>query len=82
MIVKGLRGGARETPAAADLDVVTIDADVRAEGGEPGRDARDPVGLLVAKLTRAADDWTLTAVGTGVALKTPTDSIDALLPFV
>ena len=39
-------------------------------------------GLVMAKLTRAADDWTLTAVGTGVALKTPTDSIDALLPFV
>ncbi|MCF6379206.1 TerD family protein [Nocardioides KLBMP 9356] len=39
-------------------------------------------GLVMAKLSRAGDDWTLTAIGTGVALKTPTDSIDALLPFV
>jgi len=39
-------------------------------------------GLVMAKLFRDGTDWKLAAIGTGIALRTPTDSIDALLPFV
>ncbi len=39
-------------------------------------------GLVMAKLFRGGSTWKLGAVGTGIALKTPTDSIEALLPFV
>lgn len=39
-------------------------------------------GLVMAKLSRDGTGWKLTAIGTGIALKTPTDSMDALLPFV
>ncbi len=39
-------------------------------------------GLVMAKLFRDGDSWKLRAIGTGVALKTPTDEIEALLPFV
>lgn len=39
-------------------------------------------GLVMAKLVRDGSGWKLVAIGTGVALKTPTDSIEALLPFV
>ena len=39
-------------------------------------------GLVMAKLFRDGSGWKLGAIGTGVALKTPTDSIEALLPFV
>ena len=39
-------------------------------------------GLVMAKLFRDGSTWKLRAIGTGIALKTPTDSIEALLPFV
>ena len=39
-------------------------------------------GLVMARLSRVGTDWKLTAIGTGIAMKTPTDSIEALLPFV
>ena len=39
-------------------------------------------GLVMAKLSRDGSGWKLSAIGTGIALKTPTDSIEALLPFV
>jgi stress response protein SCP2 len=39
-------------------------------------------GLVMAKLSRDGADWKLTAIGSGIALKTPTDSMDALLPFI
>ncbi len=39
-------------------------------------------GLVMAKLFRDGTGWRLRAIGTGIALKTPTDSIEALLPFV
>ena len=39
-------------------------------------------GLVMAKLFRDGSGWKLKAVGTGIALKTPTDSIESLLPFV
>ena len=39
-------------------------------------------GLVMAKLCRDGSSWKLVAIGTGIALKTPTDSIEALLPFV
>jgi tellurium resistance protein TerZ len=39
-------------------------------------------GLVMAKLFRDGSSWKLGAIGTGIALKTPTDSIEALLPFV
>ncbi len=39
-------------------------------------------GLVMAKLFRDGSSWRLRAIGTGIALKTPTDSIEALLPFV
>ena len=38
-------------------------------------------GLVMAKLFRDGSGWKLGAIGTGIALKTPTDSIEALLPF-
>lgn len=38
-------------------------------------------GLVMAKLFRDGSSWKLGAIGTGIALKTPTDSIEALLPF-
>ncbi|MDR7251583.1 tellurium resistance protein TerZ [Nocardioides sp. BE266] len=39
-------------------------------------------GLVMAKLSRDGSGWKLGAIGTGIALKTPTDSLEALLPFV
>lgn len=39
-------------------------------------------GLVMAKIVRDADGWTLRAIGAGIALKTPTDSIESLLPYV
>ena len=39
-------------------------------------------GLVMAKLFRDGEVWKLRTVGTGIALKTPTDSIEALVPFV
>ena len=39
-------------------------------------------GLVMAKLFRDGSTWKLRAIGTGIALKTPTDSMEALLPFV
>ncbi len=39
-------------------------------------------GLVMAKLVRDGDAWTLHAIGAGIALKTPTDSIESLLPYV
>ena len=39
-------------------------------------------GLVMAKLFRDGSGWKLSAIGTGIALKTPTDSIESLLPFV
>ena len=39
-------------------------------------------GLVMARLFRDGSSWKLGAIGTGIALKTPTDSIEALLPFV
>ena len=38
-------------------------------------------GLVMAKLFRDGSSWKLRAIGAGIALKTPTDSIEALLPF-
>ena len=39
-------------------------------------------GLVMARLARDGSGWKLVAIGTGMALRTPTDSVDALLPFV
>lgn len=39
-------------------------------------------GLVMARLSREGSGWKLTAIGAGIAMKTPTDSIDALLPYV
>jgi tellurium resistance protein TerZ len=39
-------------------------------------------GLVMAKLVRGADAWTLHAIGAGIAIKTPTDSIESLLSYV
>ncbi|WP_168218365.1 TerD family protein [Nocardioides eburneiflavus] len=39
-------------------------------------------GLVMARLFRDGSSWKLGAIGTGIALRTPTDSIEALLPFV
>ena len=38
-------------------------------------------GLVMARLTRDGAGWKLQAIGAGVALKTPTDDIAALLPY-
>lgn len=39
-------------------------------------------GLVMAKLFRDGDGWRLLAIGAGIPLKTPTDSIESLLPYV
>ena len=39
-------------------------------------------GLVMAKLFRDGPAWKLRAIGEGIALKTPTDSMESLLPFV
>lgn len=39
-------------------------------------------GAVMAKLVRSGDEWQLHAIGSGIALKTPTDSIESLLPYV
>jgi tellurium resistance protein TerZ len=39
-------------------------------------------GLVMAKLFRDGSGWKLGAIGAGIALKTPTDSIESLLPFI
>jgi tellurium resistance protein TerZ len=39
-------------------------------------------GLVMARLFRDGAAWKLGAIGAGIALRTPTDSIEALLPFV
>ena len=38
-------------------------------------------GLIMAKLFRDGSGWKLRPIGTGIALKTPTDSMESLLPF-
>ena len=38
-------------------------------------------GLIMAKLFRDGSTWKLRPIGAGIALKTPTDSLEALLPF-
>lgn len=38
-------------------------------------------GLVMARLHRDGDGWALQAVGAGVAMRTPTDDISALLPY-
>lgn len=38
-------------------------------------------GLVMAKLFRDGAGWKLGAIGAGIALKTPTDSIESLLPY-
>ncbi|MEO5666191.1 MAG: TerD family protein [Nocardioides sp.] len=39
-------------------------------------------GAVMAKLVRYGDEWQLQAIGSGIALKTPTDSIEMLSPYV
>lgn len=39
-------------------------------------------GLLMATLRRDGDRWKLRAIGEGIAAKAPTDSIEALRPYV
>jgi tellurium resistance protein TerZ len=39
-------------------------------------------GLVMAKLFRAGATWKLRPIGAGIALKTPTDSLEALQPYV
>lgn len=39
-------------------------------------------GLVMAKLSREGSGWKLSAIGTGIAITSPTDSIESLLPFV
>jgi stress response protein SCP2 len=38
-------------------------------------------GLVMAKLFRDGDGWQLGAIGAGIALKTPTESIESLSPY-
>jgi tellurium resistance protein TerZ len=39
-------------------------------------------GLAMAKIFRDGDQWRLRAVGEGIAVKVPTESVDALRPFL
>jgi stress response protein SCP2 len=39
-------------------------------------------GMVMAKLIRDGERWTLRAIGEGIAVKIPTDSLEALRPFL
>jgi stress response protein SCP2 len=39
-------------------------------------------GLVMAKIFRDGDQWRLRAIGEGVAIKVPTESLDKLRPYV
>jgi stress response protein SCP2 len=39
-------------------------------------------GVVMAKLVRTGDAWTLRAVGEGIAARVPTDAVDALRAFL
>lgn len=39
-------------------------------------------GLVMAKLVRGPDHWTMQALGEGIAATIPTDSLDALRPYL
>jgi len=39
-------------------------------------------GLVMAKLFRDGEQWTLRAIGEGIAVKIPTESVEALRPFL
>jgi tellurium resistance protein TerZ len=39
-------------------------------------------GIVMAKLVRSGDGWVLRTIGEGVAVTVPTQSLDALRPFV
>lgn len=39
-------------------------------------------GVVMAKLFRDGDGWRLRAIGAGLAVKIPTDSLDALRPYL
>jgi stress response protein SCP2 len=39
-------------------------------------------GMVMAKLFRDGDRWMLRAIGEGIAVKIPTDSLEALRPFL
>jgi tellurium resistance protein TerZ len=39
-------------------------------------------GLVMAKLFRSGDGWRLRAIGEGIAIKTPTDRLDALRRYL
>ena len=53
MVVEAVGCRAGEGTPAVDLDVVGVDPDVRAECPKARRDARDPIGFLVAQFARA-----------------------------
>ena len=42
----------------------------------------DQTGVVMAKLVRTGDTWTLRAVGEGIAARVPTDAVDALRAFL
>lgn len=48
----------------------------RLTGGVP------QTGLVMAKLFRDGDQWRLRAIGEGIAVKVPTESVDALRPYL
>lgn len=39
-------------------------------------------GLVMSKLVRTGDGWALHAIGSGIALKTPTDDMESLAAYV
>ena len=48
----------------------------RLTGGVP------QTGLVMAKLFRDGDQWRVRAIGEGIAVKVPTESVDALRPYL
>ena len=48
--------------------------------GSPG-ECRE-TGLVMAKLFRDGEQWRLRAIGEGIAVKVPTESVEALRPYV
>jgi len=51
-------------------------ARLRLTGGVP------ETGLVLAKLFRDGDGWRLRAIGEGIAVKVPTESVEALRPYL
>jgi stress response protein SCP2 len=80
LFVSSYQGHTLEWIANAYCRLVVDDevelARFRLTGGVP------ETGVVMAKLFRDGDQWRLQAIGEGIAVKVPTESLEALRPYV